>query len=70
MKKKYDKIMKENVNIFGDVTLASFNDSVQRSSFPSSLKNANTTVIESDRKVIDLKVTEVLRVTIDQSAYL
>ena len=61
--------MKENADIFGAVPLASFNDSVERSSFPSSLKNANTMATESDRKVTDLKVTEILRITTDQSAF-
>ena len=49
-------------DIFTDIPLASFNDSVERSNFPSSLK----------RQILRLylkKVTEILRITTDQSAY-
>ena len=34
------KITKENADIFADISYASFNDSVEKSNFPSSLKNA------------------------------
>ena len=35
------KIIKENADILADILLASFNDSVEKSNFPSSLKKAN-----------------------------
>ena len=57
------KIIKENADIFADILLASFNDSVEKSNFPSSLKKANIT------PVFKRKVTEILRITTDQSAY-
>ena len=47
--------------IFGDILLARFNDSVEKSNFPSSLKKANITPVFK-------KVTEILRITTDQSA--
>ena len=37
------KIIKENADIFADILLASFNDSVEKSNFPSSLYNTNIT---------------------------
>ena len=37
------KIIKENVDIFADTLLASFNESVEKPNFPSSLKKANIT---------------------------
>ena len=37
------KIITENADIFADILLASFNDSVEKSYFPSSLKKANIT---------------------------
>ena len=39
------KIIKENADIFADILLASFNDSVEKSNFPSSLKKANITPV-------------------------
>ena len=39
------KIIKENAHIFADILLASFNDSVEKSNFPSSLKKANITPV-------------------------
>ena len=36
------KIIKENADIFADILLASFKDSVKKSNFPSSLKKVNT----------------------------
>ena len=39
------KIIKENADIFADILLASFNDSVEKSNFPSSLKQANITPV-------------------------
>ena len=35
------KIIKENADIFADILLARFNDSVEKSNFPSTLKKAN-----------------------------
>ena len=37
------KIIKENADIFADILLASFNDSVKKPNFPSSLNNENKT---------------------------
>ena len=56
------KIIKGNVDIFADILLASFNDSVEKSNFPSSLNKANMTPAFK-------KVTEILRITTDHSAY-
>ena len=39
------KIIKENADIFGDILLARFNDSVEKSNFSSSLKKANITPV-------------------------
>ena len=39
------KIIKENADIFADILLASFNDSVKKSNFPSSLRKANITPV-------------------------
>ena len=39
------KIIKGNADIFGDILLARFNDSVEKSNFPSSLKKANITPV-------------------------
>ena len=39
------EIIKVNADIFADILLANFNDSVEKSNFPSSLKNANTTPV-------------------------
>ena len=39
------KIIKKNVDIFADILLASFNDSVEKLNFPSSLKRANITPV-------------------------
>ena len=39
------KIIKENEDIFADILLANFNDSVGKSNFPSSLKKANITPV-------------------------
>ena len=40
------KITRENADIFADMTLlASFNDSVEKSNFPSTLKNTNKTLV-------------------------
>ena len=56
------KIFKENADICADILLASFNDSVEKSNFPSSLKKANITPVFK-------KVAKILRTTTDQSAY-
>ena len=55
------KIIKENADIFADILLARFNDSAEKSNFPSFLKKANITPVFK-------KVTEILRITTDQSA--
>ena len=47
------KIIKENVDIFADILLASFNDSVEKSNFPSSLKNIMSVHKEDDRNSKD-----------------
>ena len=39
------KIIKENADIFADILLARFNDSVEKSNFPSFLKKANITPV-------------------------
>ena len=39
------KIIKENTDIFADILLARFNDSAEKSNFPSSLKKANITSV-------------------------
>ena len=39
------KIIKENADIFANILLASFNNSVKKSNFPSSLKKANITPV-------------------------
>ena len=38
------KTIKENADIFADIFLASFNDSVEKSNFPSSLKKSKYNV--------------------------
>ena len=57
----YPTNIKKNADIFADILLARFNDSVEKSNFPSSLKKANITPVFK-------KVTEILRITTDQSA--
>ena len=49
------KIIKDNANIFADILLASFNDSVEKSNFSSSLKKANITPVfkQGDRNSKD-----------------
>ena len=37
------KIIKENADVFAEILLSSFNDSVEKSNFPSSLKKTNIT---------------------------
>ena len=39
------KVIKENVDIFPDILLASTNDSVKKSNFQSSIKKANITLV-------------------------
>ena len=39
------KIIKENADIFAEILLASVNDSVEKSNFPSSLKKVNITPV-------------------------
>ena len=39
------KITRENADIFADILFAGFNDSVEKSNFPSSLKHANKTPV-------------------------
>ena len=62
--------MKENPDIFADVLLASFNDSAEKYNFPPSLKNANYIRILLFAFIYLKKVTEILRITTDQSAYI
>ena len=54
-------IIKENADLFADTLFVSFNDSVEKSNCPFSLKKANITPVFK-------KVTEILRITTDQSA--
>ena len=56
------KIVKENADIFANVLLSNFNDSFEKSNFPSILKNATITPVFK-------KVTGTLRITLDQLAY-
>ena len=39
------KIIKENSHIFGDYLLSSFNDAIDKSYFPTALKQANITLV-------------------------
>ena len=39
------KIIKENSDIFGDYLLSSFNDAIDKSYFPTALKQANITLV-------------------------
>ena len=41
----YPTNIKKNADIFADILLARFNDSVEKSNFPSSLKKANITPV-------------------------
>ena len=61
------KVIKENADIFADIHLASFSDSVEKYNFPSSLKEAN--IAGKYKRQMLKKVTEILRITTDQSAY-
>ena len=56
------KIIKEDADIFADILLTCFNDSAEKSNFPSSLKKANIMPVSK-------KVTEILKITTDQSVY-
>ena len=56
------EIVKENADIFANVLVSNFNDSLEKSNFPAILKNASVTSVFK-------KVTEILRITIDQLAY-
>ena len=52
------EIVKENADIFANVLVSNFNDSLEKSNFSAALKNASMTPVFK-------KVTETLRITVD-----
>ena len=56
------KTIKENIDIFAEILLSSYNESIEKSNFLSSLRIANITAIFQ-------KVTKILRITTDHLAH-